>query len=377
MERINMQNFQYPRHLKTFEKLSPTRAVINGREVTLFCANDYLGLAMHPEVISAAKEASESSGFGAGSAPLISGHSIYHENLRKEIADFKSAKSSLLFGSGYLANTGIIPALAKEGDIIFSDRLNHASIIDGCRLSKEEVNVYGHNDHAGLKKLLAEKTGYKTRLIVTEGVFSMDGDIAPLPELVRLAGEYNALLMVDEAHSTGVLGSTGRGIFEHFRLSAGADIIQMGTLGKALGSYGAFAAGSPETIDQLINSARSFIFSTALPSPACAASSAALRVLLDEPERLARMHDNARMLRDGLKKSGFKVTGGGTPIIPVIVGGAEAAVKLSCALLDAGFYAPAIRPPTVPEGQCRIRFTVSAAHEHSQIEALLGAVEKL
>jgi 8-amino-7-oxononanoate synthase len=372
-----MQDFQYPRHLKTFERLSPTRATIDGREVTLFCANDYLGLAMHPEVISAAEEASENHGFGAGSAPLISGHSGYHENLRREIADFKSAASSLLFGSGYLANTGIIPALAKEGDIIFSDRLNHASIIDGCRLSKAEVNVYGHNDHAGLKKLLSEKKGHKKRVIVTEGIFSMDGDIATLPELARLSEEYDALLMVDEAHSTGVLGSTGRGIFEHFNLSAGADIIQMGTLGKALGSYGAFAAGSPEIIDLLINSARSFIFSTALPAPACAASSAALKVLSTEPERLARMHDNARMLRDGLKKSGFKVTGGATPIIPVIVGGADEAVKLSGALLDAGFYAPAIRPPTVPEGQCRIRFTVSAAHERSQIEALLGTVERL
>jgi 8-amino-7-oxononanoate synthase len=367
---------QYKRSVKVVERISANRAVINGREVALFCTNDYLGLAMHPEVISAAKQASEN-GFGAGSAPLISGHTRYYENLQREIADFKSTGSSLLFGSGYLANTGIIPAIAKEGDIIFSDRLNHASIIDGCRLSGAEVNIYGHNDHAGLKKLLSEKSGYKKRLIVTESVFSMDGDIAPLPEIVRLAEEYNALLMIDEAHSTGVLGSTGRGIFEHFKLSTGTEVIQMGTLGKALGSYGAFAAGNAETIDMLINNARSFIFSTALPSSACAASSAALKVLQDEPERLSRLHDNARLLRDGLKKSGFKVTGGGTPIIPVIVGGAEAAVKLSGALLDAGFYAPAIRPPTVPEGECRIRFTVSAAHEPSEIEALLGAVEKL
>ncbi|MGC2423903.1 MAG: 8-amino-7-oxononanoate synthase [Nitrospirota bacterium] len=371
-----MQNFQYPRCLKTFERLSLTRAVIDGREVTLFCSNDYLGLAMHPAVISAAKDASEN-GFGAGSAPLISGHSRYHESLRKDIADFKSTPSSLLFGSGYVANTGIIPALAKKGDIIFSDRLNHASIVDGCRLSGAEVSIYEHNDHAGLRELLAEKAGYKKRLIVTESVFSMDGDIAPLPEIVRLAEEYKALLMVDEAHSTGVLGSTGRGIFEHFKLPAGADVIQMGTFGKALGSYGAFAAGNAEIIDLLINSARSFIFSTALPSPACATTSAALRVLQNEPERLARLHDNASMLREGLKKSGFKVTGGGTPIIPVIVGGADEAVKLSGALLDAGFYAPAIRPPTVPERECRIRFTVSSAHEPSEILALLGAVERL
>jgi len=372
-----LQNFKYPRYLKTFKRLTPTRAVIDVREVTLFCSNDYLGLAMHPKVISAVKEASENYGFGAGSAPLISGHTGYHENLRKEIADFKSTESSLLFGSGYLANAGIIPALAGEGDIIFSDRLNHASIIDGCRLSGAEVHIYEHNDHAGLEKLLSLKSGYIKRLIVTEGVFSMDGDIAPLPEIVRISKEYNTLLMVDEAHSTGVLGSTGRGLFEHFKLTAASSVIQMGTLGKALGSYGAFAAGDAEIIDLLINNARSFIFSTALPSPACAASSAALRVLQDEPERLSRLHDNACMLRDGLKKSGFKVTGGGTPIIPVIVGGADEAVKLSGALLDAGFYAPAIRPPTVPEGECRIRFTVSAAHEPSEIEALLIALEKL
>lgn len=367
----------YKRFLKITERISPTRAVIDGREVTLFCTNDYLGLATHPKVISAAKGASENHGFGAGSAPLISGHSGYHENLRKEVADFKSTASSLLFGSGYLANTGIIPALAKEGDVIFSDRLNHASIIDGCRLSGAEVKIYGHNDHAGLKKLLSEKSGYKKRLIVTESVFSMDGDIAPLPEIVRLSEEYNALLMIDEAHSTGVLGSTGRGIFEHFGLSAGTSVIQMGTLGKALGSYGAFAAANAETIDLLINCARSFIFSTALPSPACAASSAALRVLGDEPERLVRLHDNARMLRGGLKKLGLKVTGGGSPIVPVIVGGADETMKLSDALLVAGFYAPAIRPPTVPEGECRIRFTVSATHEPSEIEALLCAVKKL
>ncbi len=371
-----MQDFKYQRFLKTAEKISSTRASIDGREVVLFCANDYLGLANHPEVISAASEAAQSSGFGAGSAPLISGHTAYHEKLREGLAGFKSAESSLLFGSGYLANTGIIPAIAGKDDIIFSDRLNHASIIDGCRLSGARIIIYEHNDHAHLKKLLAEKSGGR-KLVVTEAVFSMDGDIAPLPEIISAANTYGARLYIDEAHSTGVLGKTGRGIFEHFKISPGPGVMQMGTLGKALGSYGAFAAGDTEYIKLLINTARSFIFSTSLPSPSCAAALAALGILQREPERLAHLHENARMLRDGLSEIGYKAKGGGTPIIPVIVGSADEAVKLSEALLASGFYAPAIRPPTVPEGQCRIRFTVSAVHTPSDINALLKAMKEL
>ncbi len=371
-----MRDFKYQRFLKTAERISSTRALIDGREVVLFCANDYLGLANHPEVISAASEAARNHGFGAGSAPLISGHTQYHENLRRELARFKSAESSLLFGSGYSANTGTIPAIAGKDDIIFSDRLNHASIIDGCRLSGAKINIYDHNDHVHLKKLLAEKSGGR-KLVVTEGVFSMDGDIAPLPEIIHAANAYGAGLYIDEAHSTGVLGDTGRGIFEHFNMSPGPGIMQMGTLGKALGSYGAFAAGDGKYIKLLMNTARSFIFSTSLPSPACAAALAALSVLQREPERLSRLHENARILREGFKKIGYEAKGGGTPIIPVIVGEADDAVKLSDALLISGFYAPAIRPPTVPEGQCRIRFTVSATHAPSDIYALLEAMKRL
>ncbi len=372
-----MDKFPYKRYLKTVERISHTRALMDGREVVLFCANDYLGLADHPEVISRAAEAAQSSGFGAGSAPLISGHTQYHEKLREELAGFKSAESSLLFGSGYSANTGIIPALAGKDDVIFSDRLNHASIIDGCRLSGAKINIYGHNDHVQLKKLLSEKSRGENRLIVTEAVFSMDGDIAPLPEIIHAANTYGARLYIDEAHSTGVLGETGRGIFEHFKISPEHDVIQMGTLGKALGSYGAFAAGNTEYMELLINTVRTFIFSTALPPSVCAAALAALEILRHEPERLARLHENARMLRDGLKKIGCTITGGGTPIIPVIVGAAEEAVRLSDALSASGFYAPAIRPPSVPEGECRIRFTVSAAHAPSDIDALLEAMKKL
>ncbi len=371
-----MDNFPHRRRLKTTERISHTRALIGGREVVLFCSNDYLGLANHPEVISAASEASQNSGFGAGSAPLITGHSQYHEKLREELAGFKSADSSVLFGSGYLANTGIIPALAGKGDTIFSDRLNHASIIDGCRLSGAEIKIYGHNDHVHLKRLLSEKSS-GGKLIVTEAVFSMDGDIAPLPEITRIADTYGARLYIDEAHATGVLGDTGRGIFEYFRISPGRGVIRMGTLGKALGSYGAFAAGNAEYMELLINTARTFIFSTALPPPVCAAALAALNILRREPERLARLRENARRLRDGLKKIGFRITGGGTPIIPVIAGPAKEAVRLSDALSASGFYAPAIRPPTVPEGECRIRLTVSAAHAPTDIDALLEAMKRL
>ena len=292
------------RRLKTVESYGGTRALIDGKELTLFCSNDYLGMASHPLVRDAAKEAIDEAGSGSGAAPLITGHKRYHERLTGEIAPFKGAQAALLFGSGYLANTGMLPALALEGDVILSDELNHASIIDGCRLSKAEVKTYRHCDAAALESALKASRGHERKFIVTEGVFSMDGDVAPLPEIVRLAKRHGAYVILDEAHATGTLGPTGRGTLEHFGLGADG-VIQMGTLGKALGGYGAFVAASTEIAEWLTSSARSFVFSTALPPAVCAAASASLRVIEDEPERLYRLRKK--------NKTGYGNGSQGTP----------------------------------------------------------------
>jgi 8-amino-7-oxononanoate synthase len=363
------------RALRTVEHIDGVRAIVDGRPCTLFCTNDYLGLSKHPALAEAAAEAIKKEGSGAGSAPLIAGHTPYHARLAGEIASFKGARDALLFGSGYLANTGLITALAGEGDVILSDSLNHASIIDGCRLSRAAIKVYPHADLAALETILNSSSGLARRLIVTEGVFSMDGDIAPLPEISDLAARYGATLVVDEAHATGVLGSTGRGTLEHYGLPAGG-IIQMGTLGKALGSYGAFAAADKAVIQWLTSSARSFMFSTALPPAACASASAALQIINQEPERLHLLRENTETLRTSLKDVGFNILGEGTPIIPVMVGDAGETVRVAEKLLEYGFYAPAIRPPTVPGGGSRIRFTVSALHARADIEALMDALRR-
>lgn len=363
------------RSIKVVEKIEGTNAVINGKRCTLFCTNDYLGLSGHPAVKTSAISAIEESGFGSGSAPLIAGNGIYHTRLSADISSFKGSESSILFGSGYIANTSIIPALADRGGAIISDSLNHASIIDGCRLSKADVKVYGHCDMGSLADCLEQSKNYEHRLIITEGVFSMDGDIVPLPEIIELAEKYDAMVMVDEAHATGTIGSSGRGTLEHFNIKPGR-IIQMGALGKALGSFGAFAASSKETVDWLINSARGFIFSTALPPSACAATSAALRVIIEEPDRLTHLKENSDTLRSSLAGMGFKVIGGGTPIVPVVIGGAAETLKLASHLMESRFYAPAIRPPTVPENECRLRLTVSALHTRADIAALLDVFWK-
>jgi len=363
------------RILKTVRRIDGVKAVVDGRQCTLFCTNDYLGLSKHPDVTAAAKAAVDEAGFGAGSAPLIAGHSVYHAVLQSELASFKGTGAALIFGSGYLANSGIAPALAAEGDIILSDSLNHASIIDGCRLSRAGVTIYEHCDLDSLEQNLKRCGGHGRRIIITEGVFSMDGDIAPLPGINELAKKYDAAIILDEAHSTGVLGKGGRGTTEHFGLNADG-FIQMGTLGKALGSYGAFVAADSGSVDHFLNSARSFIFSTAIPAAACAAACASLKLIVKEPGLRVRLKENAAHLRAGLKSLGYEVAGDDTPIIPAITGGADDAVSLASMLLDRGFYAPAIRPPTVPDNKCRIRFTVSSLHTEEDIERLLDIMGK-
>jgi 8-amino-7-oxononanoate synthase len=350
--------------------------MLDGQRVILLCSNDYLGLARHPALEQAACSAMQQYGFGSGASRLISGNSPLHQELEERLALFKGTEAALLFNSGYAANTGIIPAVASSGDVILSDSLNHASIIDGCRMSRAQVHVYRHRDMNHVEDLLKKAAFARRKLIVTDGVFSMDGDIAPLPELTRLAEQYGAMLMVDDAHATGVLGKGGKGTVEHFNLE-GRVHIQMGTLGKALGSFGAYAAGSRALIDYLINTARSFIFSTALPPAVCAASSAAIDIVEQEPERRTALWKVRNRLAEGLESIGIDTKGSETPIIPVMIGNAGRSAAVSSLLLEAGIYATAIRPPTVPEGTSRIRTTVTSLHTEADIDTVVSAFTRI
>jgi glycine C-acetyltransferase/8-amino-7-oxononanoate synthase len=342
------------------------RVTLDGNQVLLLCSNDYLGLANHPRVKGAAAAAAMRWGAGAGASRLISGNMQPHSRLEKRLAAFKGYESALLFGSGYLANTGTIAALAREGEVVFSDELNHASIIDGCRLSRAETFVYRHADVEHLAWGL-RKAGERAALIVTDGVFSMDGDVAPLADLVELARRHGCRLMVDEAHATGALGPGGRGSVAAAGLSDEVDVV-MGTLGKALGSYGAYVCADRETTDYLLNTARSFVFSTALPPPVAAAGLAALELLESQPERVTQLAANADALRKALNGEGLGVGDSETQIVPVAVGEAAATMALSELLLERGVFAQGIRPPTVPEGSSRLRFTVMSTHRREELE---------
>jgi glycine C-acetyltransferase len=364
------------RRLFVVDAYNGPRITVNNRQMLLLCSNDYLGLASHPALCQAAVRAMERYGFGTGASRLVSGTSALHKELENRIALFKGTEAALLFNSGYAANTGIIPALAGAGDLILSDGMNHASIVDGCRLSKAQVKVYPHKESAQVEKLLKNNLRAKRKLIVTDGVFSMDGDIAPLPDLVYLSEKYGALLMVDDAHGTGVLGRTGKGTAEHFGLS-GRVHIQMGTLGKAFGSFGAYAAGSRELVDFLINSSRSFIYSTSLPSLVCAASLAAIDVVEQEPERRSRLWNNRNQIVSGLTSLGVSTGASETPIIPLIIGDSGSALAAAGKLYEYGIYATAIRPPSVPENAARIRTTVSAAHTDVDIDTALAIFSRL
>jgi glycine C-acetyltransferase/8-amino-7-oxononanoate synthase len=340
------------------------RVLLGGRPVLLLCSNNYLGLADHPKVRGAAAEAAMRWGAGAGASRLISGNMEPHRRLESRLAEFKGYEASLLFGSGYLANTGVIAALAGAGEVVFSDELNHASIVDGCRLSRAETFVYRHGDLEHLAWGLEQAGGHGS-LIVSDGVFSMDGDIAPLPGLVELARRHNCRLMVDEAHATGAIGPGGRGSVAAAGLSDEVDVV-VGTLGKALGSYGAYACASAETIDYLVNSARPFIFSTAPPPPSVAAATAALELV--SPHRVERLQANASRFRAALGAEGLDPGPSQSQIVPIEVGEAETAMDLCERVLERGVFAQGIRPPTVPEGSSRLRFTVMASHRVGELE---------
>ncbi len=354
------------RRLRLISGPQGPRVTLDGQPVLLLCSNDYLGLANHPRVRGAAADAAMRWGAGTGASRLISGNMQPHGRLEDRLARFKGYESALLFGSGYLANTGTIAALAGEGEVVFSDELNHASIIDGCRLSRAATFVYRHGDTEHLAWGLREAAG-RGSLIVTDGVFSMDGDLAPLPQLVELAREHGCRLMVDEAHATGAIGPGGRGSVAAAGLSGEVDLV-MGTLGKALGSYGAYVCASRELTDYLINTARSLIFSTAPPPPVAAAGLAALELLESRPQRIEELHANAATLRSALTDQGLATGDSQTQIIPVGVGDAARTMELSERLLERGVFAQGIRPPTVPEGTSRLRFTVMSTHRTAELE---------
>jgi 8-amino-7-oxononanoate synthase len=341
------------------------RVLLDGREVLLLCSNDYLGFANHPRLRAAAAEAAMEWGVGAGASRLISGNMQPHRVLEKRLAAFEGYEAALLFGSGYLANTGTIAALAGRGEVIFSDELNHASIIDGCRLSRAKTFVYRHGDLEHLAWGLQEARG-RGALIVTDGVFSMDGDVAPLAGLIELARRHRCRMMVDEAHATGALGPGGRGSVAAAGLSGEVDVV-MGTLGKALGSYGAYVCASRELSDYLVNTARSWIFSTAPPPPTVGASLAALELLESEPERVERLRSNAAVLRSALAAEGLAVGDSKTQIVPVVIGDPEQTMRLCERALERGVFAQGIRPPTVPEGTSRLRLTVMATHRADEL----------
>jgi glycine C-acetyltransferase/8-amino-7-oxononanoate synthase len=348
------------RRLRMIEGPQGPQVVLDGQPVMLLCSNNYLGLADHPRLRRAAADAALSLGTSSGASRLISGTMSVHAELEARLAEFKGAEAALLFGSGYLANTGTIAALARRGEAVFSDELNHASIIDGCRLAGAETFVYRHADTEHLEWGL-RRAGGRAALIVTDGVFSMDGDIAPLHELSILARRHRCRLLVDEAHATGCVGPGGRGSVAAAGLAGEMDVV-VGTLGKALGGYGAYVCGSAELIDFLVNSARPFIFSTAPPPPAVAAASAALELLVERPKRVERLMANAAALREGLRSEGLEPAGSVTQIVPLVIGEADETMALCERLLSDGLFAQAIRPPTVPPGTCRLRLTTMATH---------------
>ncbi len=364
------------RRLRRVENEQGPTLLLDGREVINFSSNNYLGIANHSALASAAKEAIDRYGCGSGASRLISGNMTLHEELENQLAEFKGTEAALVFNSGFQANTGILSTLAGEGDAILSDELNHASIIDGCRLSRAKTIVYVHCDLGQLEEALKQAGSCRRKLIVTETIFSMDGDEAPLTGIVELAEKYDAAVMVDEAHATGIFGPGGAGVVSKLGL-VDRVLVQMGTLGKALGGFGAYVAGSQALRDLLINRCRSFIFTTSLPPAIMAMAMAAIDLVEGEPERREALWNNCRLLSDGLKKMGFSLDEIQNPILPLIIGDADKCMQFSEQLLERGVFAQGIRPPTVPPGTSRLRITLMATHTREHIQIALDAFKEV
>jgi 8-amino-7-oxononanoate synthase len=349
--------------------------VIDGKPYISFSSNDYLGLSTHPLLIKAGQLALEEYGAGSGASRLLSGSLLPHHQFEQEIAKFKNTESALIFGSGYLANLALMTTLAGEGDLILADRLNHASLVDGCRLSRAAFKVFRHNDTDHLRHLLIKKPENQQALIVTEGLFSMEGDLAPLPELVKISREFKTRLIIDDAHGFGVLGKQGRGIAEFFNLEKEIEI-QMGTLGKAAGLYGAFVAGPRSLVEYLINRAKTFIYSTSLPPMISAMGMVSLKLISEGEELRSRLSENQSWFSEQLLKAGFSIPKQSGPIIPIFTGDNFKTMDFSRALFNEGIFIPAIRPPTVPEGKARLRVSLSASHTRQQLDLCVNKLTR-
>jgi len=364
------------RHLKRTRRLMPRDDLIN------FCSNDYLGLSSHPEVVRAFASTATRFGVGSGASHLVTGHNVEHEALEAELAAFTGRERALVYSTGYMANMGVIGALADQKALLVSDKLNHASLIDGCRLTGGDFRRYRHADSSHAAELLtAPDSSTDTRLLITDGVFSMDGDLAPLADLARVAHDAKSWLIVDDAHALGVIGATGRGTCEHFGLGAADVPVLVGTFGKAFGTFGAFVAGDADLIEFLVQKSRTYIYTTALPPAVAAATRAALAVSQKETWRREKVAALARRFRERLAARGHSARlsplsspGAVTPIQPVILGDESRALAASHALETRGFLVTAIRPPTVPAGTARLRVTFSAAHDDAQVDALVDAL---
>lgn len=358
-------------HLRVLESPCDPISRFDGREVINLASNNYLGLADHPKLIEAQVQAAKKFGAGSGAVRTISGTMSIHMQLEERIADFKRTEACVVFQSGFVANSGTVSAILGPDDHIISDALNHASIIDGCRLSKARIHVFPHKDTARAAAILQELEGAPGhKLLITDGVFSMDGDIGPLPDLVVLAEKHGAIMMIDDAHSSGVLGTNGRGTVDHFGLHGRVDI-QVGTLSKAIGVLGGYVCGSRNLIEFLYHRARPFLFSTSHPPAVAAACLAAFDILENEPERIQKLWENTRYFKEALTHAGLNTGESETPITPVIVGEAKTAHEFSAALFDKGLLATGIGYPTVPEGKARIRTIVTATHTQQMLDRAL------
>jgi 8-amino-7-oxononanoate synthase len=388
----HLEQHNLRRHLTTRSSNQSARVTIDGRELINFGSNDYLGLASDERLTAAATAAAKREGWGAGASPLVSGRSESHANLERRLAEFEGTEAALVFPSGFAANAGIIPALVEEGDAIFSDAKNHASLIDGCRLSRATRFVYPHCDSNALETMLREAAGFRRRLIVTDTLFSMDGDLAPLARIAQLADEHNAMLLLDEAHATGIFGPNGRGFAEQVETthtpsapgSAGGSAnahfrshIRIGTLSKALGSGGGFVCGTQALINWLANRARTYVFSTAQPPAASAAAIAALDISQSEPHRREQLLARSAELRAKLNTQGWNTGQSASQIIPLVIGDAKCTLDLSAKLRAAGYFIPAIRPPTVPEGESLLRLSLCYHHTPEILNALTGQLARL
>ncbi|MGI9457961.1 MAG: 8-amino-7-oxononanoate synthase [Aeoliella sp.] len=373
-----LERDQLRRRLSERESAQGSEVVIDGRRLVNFGANDYLGLAADSRLAEAAIASIQGTGWGSGASPLVSGRSTVHAQLETKLAQFEETEAALLFPSGFAANAGTIPALVGEGDAIYADANNHASLIDGARLSKAVRVIYPHGDWRALADLLAKDGNYRRRLIVTDSLFSMDGDLAPLVEIAQLATEYSAMLIVDEAHATGVWGARGRGVVEYLAERA-PDLeqqvtLRVGTLSKALGASGGFVCGSQMLIDWLVNNARTYIYSTAAESVSAAAGIEALKIVEQEPERRTSLLERSRQLRDALTAREWDLAGSQSQIVPIVIGSAERTMDTAARIREAGLFVPGIRPPTVAPGRSRLRVSLSYVHSPEVIERLVEAI---